>query len=449
MHAIRTVLCPVDLSAATARQIDIAADLCRAFGARFVLHHNFIELAIGAGVGWMWAVDHSVFEREVEQRLLGLLPQLPDGIAAEVRVTHGPAVDGILEVARTVNADLVVLSTRGPAVGLDGSVTERVLEHATLPVFAIHHGHDNRVPRFTAASADRQVLLVPTDLTPVSQPALDIAYDLARRFAFDVLLLHVLPENRRVDVGTAEEAANQLTALIPLDLPHRVAARVERGVPARMIADVAREVSAACIVMGEHARTPMRHWLRPDTSRGTLHPAPCPVWYVPGPALTAARTPSTASAGESERMPSATRPPASPTLIDELRDRVFHYWPTHQLYGIVDSAAEAESALADLLRAGVPKSQLQTWHGPEGKDAIDPTGEKHGRTARLWRTLERATPERALLDRYAAEVDRGRVCIGVRCGTGDDQRAVADILERHGGHLISYFSVGSVEHLSP
>ena len=40
MLSIRTVLCPVDFSPVTARQVDVAADLARAFGARFVLHHN-------------------------------------------------------------------------------------------------------------------------------------------------------------------------------------------------------------------------------------------------------------------------------------------------------------------------------------------------------------------------------------------------------------------------
>src|SRR5262245_29275712 len=119
MLSIRTVLCPVDLSLATARQIEVAADICRAFGARLMLHHNFVELAIGSGVGWMWQADHSAFEREVEQQLRGLLPPETDGFAAEVRLTHGPVVHAVLEVGRSVAADLVVLSTRTAPAGLD------------------------------------------------------------------------------------------------------------------------------------------------------------------------------------------------------------------------------------------------------------------------------------------------------------------------------------------
>ena len=40
MTVIKTILCPVDFSQATARQVELAAGLARLFGARLVLHHN-------------------------------------------------------------------------------------------------------------------------------------------------------------------------------------------------------------------------------------------------------------------------------------------------------------------------------------------------------------------------------------------------------------------------
>lgn len=433
MLSIRTVLCPIDFSAATARQVDLAADICRAFGARLILHHNQVELAIGAGVGWMWEPGHSDPARTPQQKLQDLLAAAPPGTDAEMRLTRGPVVDAVVTVSRSVAADLVVLSTRGAESDGDDTVTDRLLEAASLPIFAIHDAlHEHRTPKFAAASGSPQPLLVPTDFTPASQAAVDVAFDLSRRFPFDVHLLHVVPPGTG-NGEAASDARRKMTALVPADLPRPPHQLVDTGVPARVIARVAEEIAATCIVMGEHARTPARHWFRSDTSRAVLHPAACPIWYVPSRAFEAAAT--TPSALETQ-------------LVDELQDTVFHYWPSSYLYGVVDSREEAEQALADMLAAGMRKDRLHTWHGPNGTAAIDPTGRNHGRAARLWRMLEKATPERELLERYASEVESGHVCIGVHGGTQEGVRVLTEIFKKHGGHLISYFSVGSVQHLS-
>jgi len=451
MLSIRTVLCSVDFSAATDRQVDLAIEICRAFGAQLVLHHNHVELAIGSGVGWMWAPGHGEFTLTAEQKLRDLVARVPDGTRAEMRLTSGPIADAVLAVGRVVDADLVVMSTRGTTSAGDHSVTDRVLQSATLPILAMHQAlHDHRTPRFAATATERQPLLVPTDLTPASQPAVDVAFDLARRFAFDVHLLHVLPRGT-ADGEAAAHARRMMAALAPPDLPRPPEEHIDTGIPARAIARAADQISAACIVMGEHARTPMRHWFRPDTSQGVLHPAPCPIWYVPSrSAASAPRSQTLRAAAGDRRAPQPRRASDSPRrLVDELQDPAFRYWPSFYLCGVVDSTEAAELALVDLLAAGVAEDQLHTWHGPAGAAAIDPTGQRHGRLARLWRALEKATGERELLERYASEVESGHVGIGVHCGSGDGLRALTEILRKHGGHLISYFSVGSVERLSP
>jgi nucleotide-binding universal stress UspA family protein len=257
-----------------------------------------------------------------------------------------------------------------------------------------------------------------------------VAFDLARQFRFDVHLLHVLPRGS-ADSIAADRARREMATLVPPDAGRPPVVHVQAGNPARAIGRVADEIGAVCIVMGEHRRTPLRHWFRPDATQAVLHPARCPIWYVPG------------------RAPVARPADASPRpRVDALQDPQFHYWPSSQLYGVVDSSQEAESALADLVAAGVQEDQLHTWHGPAGAAALDPTGRHHGRTAQIWRTLEKATPERDLLQEYSREIEQGHVCIGVRCSGGPERRVLTDILQRHHGHLISYFSVGSVERLT-
>ena len=433
MLSIRTVLCPVDLSASTPRQVGVAVDLCRAFGARLILHHNQVELAIGAGVGWMWEPGHAHPAMKPEQKLNEVQQAaVPDGIEVETRLTRGPIVDAVVAVSRAVNADLVVLSTRGAQSDGGDSVTDRLLDSASLPIFASHDTHhEHRTPAFAAAAESPQAILVPTDFTPTSQPAVDVGFDLSRRFGFDVHLLHVLPPG--ANGNAADDARRKIAAGVPPDLPRQPHLHVDTGVPARAIARVADAVAAVCIVMGEHVRTPARHWFRSDTPRAVLHPSPCPVWYVPG---------APAAADVSVRADVPAR-----RLVDELQDTGFHYWPSSYLHGIVDSPEEAESTLADMIAAGIPKDQLHTWHGPNGSAAIDATGRNHGRLARLWRTLEKATPEGELLERYASEIDAGHVCIGVQIASQEGVRVLGQIFKQHGGHLISYFSVGSVQRL--
>jgi nucleotide-binding universal stress UspA family protein len=431
MLSIRTVLCPVDFSASTVRQVDLAADLSRAFGARLILHHNQLVMAMGSGVGWMWAAGRADGGPTPEERLRDLQSRLPAGTDADICLTRGPIVEAIVEVARAMTADLLVLSTRGTG-DQDNSVTDRLIEDASRPLFVIHDAsHEHRTPRFTTASGSPQVILVPTDLTPASQPALDAAFDLSRRFGFEVHLLHVLPQGA-ADDRAADDARRRMTSMVPADVGQGFEPHVESGVPATVIARLADALGAACLVMGEHARRPMRRWFHPDTSRRVLHPARCPIWYVPDEA----------------RGPAASHPGApAARLLDSVQDTSFHYWPSSYLYGIVDVPDEAESALQDMVVAGIAPDQLHVWSGPDGTAAMDSTGRHHGRAARLWRTLEKATPERDLLDRYAGEVETGHVCIGVQCAPGEEVHVLAGILKQHGGHLISYFSVGSVEHL--
>lgn len=444
MLSMRTVLCPVDLSPASPRHVDIAADLCRAFGARLILHHNITSFGIGSGVGWMWAPGHPDAERKAQEQLAELIARVPEGTTAEIRLTHGPLLDTMMSLAQSVEADLIVMCTRGGASSADGSVTERLLKRATLPILAVHEqSHERRTPRFTADEhAEGQAILAPTDFTRASRPALEVAFDLARRFGFELHLLHVLSGG--ADAPAAESALAHLASLVPDDL-HTPQVHAETGSPADVIARVADRIGASCIVMGEREPTSIRHWFKPDTSLGVLHPSACPVWYVPEFGVHALLR---RSAEASSEHAAGSEPGASSLhLVEELRDTGFHYWPASHVYGVVDSLDNAEQALAELLMAGVPRRALHTWHGPLGKDVLDPSGANHGRAAQIWRTLEKVMPERDLLDRYGAEVEHGHVCIGVRCGSRDSRDLVTQVLERHGGHLISYFSLGAVEHM--
>jgi nucleotide-binding universal stress UspA family protein len=112
----------------------------------------------------------------------------------------------------------------------------------------------------------------------------DFAFELSRKLPLDVHLLHLTA--RRLRAGNQEhavaDAEHHLKALIPPDCTERSSVHVSVGDPVEGILHWASDLAAACVVMGEHTRMPLRRWFSKDTSRAVLYKAPCPVWYVPG-----------------------------------------------------------------------------------------------------------------------------------------------------------------------
>jgi nucleotide-binding universal stress UspA family protein len=279
MIALRTVLCPVDFSPATPRQVDIAADLCRATGARLVLHHNRPWLGVAGSVGWMHAASHPAESRAaLEAKLHACLARLPADVEVEPVLTEGPVSRTVLVVSEAVNPDLVVLTAHGHQADDHSSITRRLLEEGRRAVLVLHEaGVEPRTLAFAAGAAEPQIVLAPTDLTQRSRPALEVAFALARTLPIDLHLLHVL-ERRRAD---PDEALRQLRALVPPDLAERVRVHAQHGDAATAIPQVADRLPAACIVMGEQARKPLGHWFSRDTPQAVLRQTHCPVWYVP------------------------------------------------------------------------------------------------------------------------------------------------------------------------
>ena len=287
MLAIRTALCPVDFSAATARQVDLAADICRAFGARLVLHHNVKDVSAGAGVGWMWHADHETsVSNDAATRLSRLAARLPTGLVVETCVTRGAIITAVMVVADAAEADLVVLSEHAGKTEDHESLIETLLERSNRAVLAMHDpGADIALPRFASAHDHNlmQSILVPANLTSDSHPSVDVAFDLARLLPLRVHLLHVIEPRPVRDRHDADPASIKptLAALVPADLVARTTVHVEEGDPVPAIVQAAKRLGVSCIVMGEHTRVPVRRWLTRNTARAVLHGAPCPVWYVP------------------------------------------------------------------------------------------------------------------------------------------------------------------------
>ena len=100
-----------------------------------------------------------------------------------VQVRVGSAVQNLADVARSLEADLVVLG-RKALDGSRGRTLERLIRQLTVPALVIGGGTEERPRRILAAVDD----------APVGRKVVDWAAALAHHFRAELILLHVLSD---------------------------------------------------------------------------------------------------------------------------------------------------------------------------------------------------------------------------------------------------------------
>lgn len=262
---IRTVLCPVDFSELDHAEIELAAEVCRAFGAHLLLHHDLATVGDGEDARW---------------RLHALASRLADGLTTEELVTVGPVAEVLFGLVERRQVDLLVMGSHGVRSPAHASVTGRLMDGSRCAVLAFEERADRPRFRLVPDHPGEARVVVPTDLTTGSIAVVEYAFALARRIPFSLDLLHVVePGNRRPD--RMRRAEGSLRALVPADLRDRVTIEVRCGPPAAVIAECVEERQPGFCVLGEHAHGWFRHFFTRDTTREVVHRVDCPIWVVP------------------------------------------------------------------------------------------------------------------------------------------------------------------------
>ena len=145
MSAMRNILVPTDFSEPAHAALDYARTLARQFDGRVHLLHVIATAQIG------WAIEGSAaswpnFLLELETEAWARLGQLvPPGDPlfglTTVEVVTGTPVEQILAYGAEHQIDLIVMGTHGRGlIGhmFLGSVAERVVRRATVPVLTVH-----------------------------------------------------------------------------------------------------------------------------------------------------------------------------------------------------------------------------------------------------------------------------------------------------------------------
>jgi len=292
MREINRILCPLDFSDVSRHTVDHAMLLARWYGARITALHvcNSIvipstDFAVVGGVPPppLTEIEIADVTRQVRACFGGTL----DGV--DVLVDSGNPSRQILECARSLPVDLIVMGTHG-AGGFDhlllGSVAEKVLRKATCPVVT--------VPPHALATSKLPFkrLVCPIDFSDSSLAALDFALSLAQQGEAELTILHVFewrPEdepltNRPISVPEfrpqlERDLSEKLHALVPNSVRSwcRPTIRIAHGKAYREILGVATEDRADLIVMGVQGRNALDLMLFGSTTNQVVRRATCPV----------------------------------------------------------------------------------------------------------------------------------------------------------------------------
>jgi nucleotide-binding universal stress UspA family protein len=141
MGQFRNILAPTDFGEASVQAVKLAADLAREFDASLTVVHAYDLPSYD-----FYAIENAASDAElIARRRMG--EQL-----ADVRRRYSKVVPvvrravpwrGILDIADEQRADLIVLGTRGHdgrPHGLAGSVADKVIRQASVPVLTLKHG---------------------------------------------------------------------------------------------------------------------------------------------------------------------------------------------------------------------------------------------------------------------------------------------------------------------
>lgn len=133
------ILVPIDLSASSERQLRVAAELGRGFGASLLVVHVVAEVRAHGGLQEAVKARERVRIKEAGERLAQLAHANHGGVVVETRVASGHPADEIARMAIEREVGLIVMGLTGDGASgsCPGSVAYRVLTMAPAPVLAL------------------------------------------------------------------------------------------------------------------------------------------------------------------------------------------------------------------------------------------------------------------------------------------------------------------------
>ena len=301
MTKIRHILCPVDLSDPSLRALQHASALAGWYESSLTALYVDTTLPIeGASDFEDFAIAPSAVveagrSTTAARDLRTFVGRASCRTAVNAVVEESSSIDtAILESARRLSADLIVMGTHG-RLGVQrlllGSVAEKVLRSSPCPVMVVPP-HDSVLPSTVSFTH----IVCAMDFSESSLAGLRWALSLAEEADAHLSLLHVIevPPELRVSAIVADRNLDELRAAFDADTLARLRSLIPahaaefcsvetataQGAAGHAILQFAAERKADLIVMGAQGHGPLERWIFGSKTRDVVSGATCPVLTV-------------------------------------------------------------------------------------------------------------------------------------------------------------------------
>ena len=287
---LRTLLAATDLSAPSRHTAQRAAMLAKQIGARLELVHVLQQSALDE-LRELFKKDGEALQENIRSQTKKELTRLTDELAtvlgrcADCHLVEGLVLEAIMAQAEVLNADLLVIGSRGSGVMrqlIMGATAERLLRMSQRSVLTV-----KQPPRGVYQS-----VLVPIDFSSWSQSAIQLALAVAPKAELVLMHVYEVPfEGKMRIAGEKEETimhyrniarkeANARLSQIASDAELAKAnwrSIVARGDAARCILEQEEKQGADLIVLGKHGLGMVEELLIGGRTKYILDQARCDV----------------------------------------------------------------------------------------------------------------------------------------------------------------------------
>jgi universal stress protein E len=293
MSKLKTIVIGTSLTEASDGVVRTGVALARATGASVWLLNAYLPylphlpftFPFGGSTDAQLIEEHvrDVRKQVVEQARRTGLSVFPGFSPAQARLVAGAAHREIVELARRVQADLIVMGAREGGEGSLGSTADRVIRKSPCPVFVVR----------SETSFPPTRVEISVDLSPISVNALRQGLNLLVEIGATLSETEVLFVLNPLEVAgsvqfTPEQiqrfASEEMHRLIAANTPegkHPGLQRIRHGYPQQEILAALDERRADLAVLGTHGRSGFERLMMGSVAAGVLRRANCNLLIVP------------------------------------------------------------------------------------------------------------------------------------------------------------------------